>query len=94
MELLHIYTNWLYRWPTGAVTKKSIKTKTTIFQEPLVEIDPILCQNVFFFLHEAILIFLSVTISNLCKLTVQDVLQRPLLKKHKHENGNISRTIG
>ena len=78
MELLHIYTNWLYRWPTGAVTKKRINTKTTIFQEPLVEIDPILCQNVF--LHEAILIFLNVTISNLCKLTVQDVLQRPLLQ--------------
>ena len=34
------------RWPSEAVTKKSINTKMTISQEPLVEIDLILCQNV------------------------------------------------
>ena len=34
------------RWPPGAVTKNSIHTKMTISQEPLVEIDPVLCQNV------------------------------------------------
>ena len=34
------------RWPQGAVTKNSIKTKMTISQEPLVEIDLTLCQNV------------------------------------------------
>ena len=33
------------RWPSGAVTKNSINTKM-ISQEPLVEIDPTLCQNV------------------------------------------------
>ena len=35
------------RWPPGTVTKNSINTKMTIFQDPLVEIDPSLCQNVF-----------------------------------------------
>ena len=34
------------RWPPGTVTKNSINTKMTIFQNPLVEIDPALCQNV------------------------------------------------
>ena len=33
------------RWPSGAVTKNCINTKMTISQEPLVEIDPSLCQN-------------------------------------------------
>ena len=36
----------LSRWPPGAVTKISINTKMTISQEPLVEIDPSLYQNV------------------------------------------------
>ena len=34
------------RWPQGSVTKNSINTKMTISQDPLVEIDPTLCQNV------------------------------------------------
>ena len=34
------------RWPSGAVTKNSINMKMTVSQEPLVEIDPTLCQNV------------------------------------------------
>ena len=34
------------RWPLGTVTKNSINTKMTISQDPLVEIDPSLCQNV------------------------------------------------
>ena len=34
------------RWPPGAVTKNSINTKMTISEDPLVEIDPSLCQNV------------------------------------------------
>ena len=33
-------------WPPGTVTKNCINTKMTIFQDPLVEIDPSLCQNV------------------------------------------------
>ena len=44
-------------WPLEAVTKNSINMKMTISQEPLVEIDPSLCQNVsctkpFFFFME------------------------------------------
>ena len=34
------------RWPPGTVTKNSINTKMTISQDPLVEIDPTLSQNV------------------------------------------------
>ena len=34
------------RWPPGTVTKNSINTKMTISEDPLVEIDPTLCQNV------------------------------------------------
>ena len=34
------------RWPSGAFTKNSINTKMRISQEPLVETDPTLCQNV------------------------------------------------
>ena len=34
------------RWPPGAVTKNSIHTKITVSQEPSVEIDTTLCQNV------------------------------------------------
>ena len=34
------------RWPPGTVTKNSINTKMTISQDPVVEIDPALCQNV------------------------------------------------
>ena len=33
-------------WPPGTVTKNSINPKMTISQDPLVEIDPTLCQNV------------------------------------------------
>ena len=32
--------------PPGTVTKNSINKKMTISQDPLVEIDPTLCQNV------------------------------------------------
>ena len=47
MELFQIFMQIDYpRWPSGAVTKNSINTKMTISQEPLVEIDPTLCQNV------------------------------------------------
>ena len=34
------------RWPPGTVTKNSINTKMTLSKDPLVEIDPTLCQNV------------------------------------------------
>ena len=34
------------RWPPGTVTKNSINMEMTISQDPLVEIDPSLYQNV------------------------------------------------
>ena len=34
------------RWPPGTVTKNSINTKMTTYQDPLVEIDAALCQNI------------------------------------------------
>ena len=37
---------YLSRLLPGAITKNSINTKMTISQEPLVETDPALCQNV------------------------------------------------
>ena len=58
------------RWPSGAITKNSINTKMTIFQEPFAEIDPFLCQKCF--LYEAVLIF--------CNLACQDGRHLPLLK--------------
>ena len=49
IELFQIYSNKLSK-PIfriyGAFTKNRISMKTTISQEPLVEIDPTLCQNV------------------------------------------------
>ena len=54
-DLITVVPEWNYfifmqidypRWLPGAITEKSINTKKTIFQEPLVEIDPTLCQNV------------------------------------------------
>ena len=53
-DLITMVPEWNYfrfmqidypNWPPGAVTKKSINTKMTVSQEPLVEIDPTLCQN-------------------------------------------------
>ena len=43
------------RWPPGTVTKNSINTKMTISQDPLVEIEPALCQNVSF--YESVIFF-------------------------------------
>ena len=37
---------YLSRWLPGAITKNSINMKMTISQEPLVEIDPTMFQNV------------------------------------------------
>ena len=54
-DLITMVPKWNYfifmqieypRWPPGTVTKNSINTKMTISQDPLVEIDPTLCQNV------------------------------------------------
>ena len=55
-DLITMVPKWKYfifmqiaypRWPPGAVTKNSINMKMTISLDPLVEIDPSLCQNVF-----------------------------------------------
>ena len=61
----------------GGCYTVSITTKMTISQEPLVEIDQTLCQNVSCM---SCFDFLNGTISNLCKLTIQDGRQGPLLK--------------
>ena len=54
-DLITMVPKWNYfilmqidcpRWPPGAVTKNSINPKMTISKDPLVEIDPSLCQNV------------------------------------------------
>ena len=53
-DLITIVPEWNYnifmqidypRWPPGTATKNNINTKMTISQDPLVEIDPTLCQN-------------------------------------------------
>ena len=66
------------RWPPGAITKNSTNMKMTISQEALDEIDPTLYQKVS--CMKPFLFFLNGTISNLCKLTIQDGRQGPLLK--------------
>ena len=52
-DLITMLPKWNYvifmqidypRWSTGIVSKNSIHTKVTITQDPLVEIDPALCQ--------------------------------------------------
>ena len=45
------------------------------------------------FLYEAVLIVLYITISNLCKLTIQDGRQRPLLKKKIKTKMTISHKV-
>ena len=65
-DLITMVPKWNYfifmqidypRWLPGTVTKNSINTKVTVSQDPLVEIDPSLCQHVpcmnplYFFLH-------------------------------------------
>ena len=54
-DLITMVPEWNYfifmqidypRWPPGTITKISINTKMTISQDPLVKIDPTLCQNV------------------------------------------------
>ena len=54
-DLITMVAKWNYfilmqiiypRWPPGTVTKNSINTTMTISQDPFVEIDPALCQNV------------------------------------------------
>ena len=55
-DLITMVLEWNYfifmqidypRWLPGTVTKNSINTKMTISQDPLVEFDPTLCQNVY-----------------------------------------------
>ena len=54
-DLITMVPKWNYftfmqidypRWPPATVTKYSINMKMTISLDPLVEIDPSLCQNV------------------------------------------------
>ena len=68
------------RWPPGTVSKNSINTKMTISQDPFVEIDPVLCQNVS-------------CIDPLYFFAVWDSKMAVDIKNSaEHENDNISRT--
>ena len=68
------------RRPPGTVTKKSINTKMTISQDPLVEIDPTLSQNVSCMNP---LYFFAVWDSKMAAVTKNSA---------EHENDNISIT--
>ena len=68
------------RWPPGTVTKNSINKKMIISQDPLVEIDPTLCQNVSCMNP---LYFFAVWDSKMTAVTKNSA---------EHENDNISIT--
>ena len=68
------------RWPPGTVTKNSFNTKMTRSEEPLVEIDPSLCQNVSCM---NLLYFFAVWDSKMAAVTKYSA---------EHENDNISIT--
>ena len=68
------------RWPPGTVTKNSINKKMTISQDPLVEIEPTLCQNVPCMNP---LYFFAVWDSKMVTVTKNSA---------EHENDNISMT--
>ena len=61
------------RWPPGTVTKNSINTKMTISQDPLVEIDPTLCQNVS--CMKPLYFFWSLGFQDACHLLVLKIAQ-------------------
>ena len=67
-------------WPPGTITKNSINPKMTISQDPLVEIDPTLCQNVS---CKNRLYFFAVWDSKMAAVTKNSA---------EHENDNISIT--
>ena len=60
------------KWPPGTVTKNSINMKMTISQDPLVEIDPALCQNVSYMnlLYLHLLQLLLLKIAQNMKMTI------------------------
>ena len=69
-DLITMVPKWNYfifmqidypRWPPGTVTKNSINKKMIISQDPLVEIDPTLCQNV-----ESVMFFCSLGFQDGC----------------------------
>ena len=68
------------RWPPGTATKNSINTKMTKSLDPLVEIDPSMCQNVSCM---NLLYFFAVRDSKMAAVTKNSV---------EHENDNISIT--
>ena len=70
------------RWPPETVTKNSINTKMTISHNPLVEIDPFLCQNV------------SCMNSLYCFAVWGSKMAAVTENSAEHENGNISITAG
>ena len=72
------------RWLPGSVTKNSINTKMTTSQEPLVEIDPTLFQNVSC-IKPFCLIF--------CNLAFQDGRHLPFLKIAQNMKMTISQKL-
>ena len=68
------------KWPPQSVTKNSINTRMPISQDPLVEIDLSLCQNVYCM---NLLYFFAVWDSKMAAVTKNSA---------EHENDNISIT--
>ena len=88
-DLIPMVPKWNYfifmqidypRWLLGTITKNSINTKMTISEDPLVEIDPSLCQNVSCMNP---LYFFAVWDSKMAAVTKNSA---------EHENDNISIT--
>ena len=88
-DLITMVPKWNYfifrqndypRWPPGTVTKNSINMKMTLSSDPLVEIDPSLCQNVSCMNP---LYFFAVWDSKMAAVTKNSA---------EHENDNISIT--
>ena len=89
-DLISMVPKWNYfifmqidypRWPPGTVTKNSINTKMTISEDPLVEIDLSLCQNVS--CMNPLYFFFAVWDSKMAAVTKNST---------EHENDNISIT--
>ena len=61
------------RWLPGTVTKIGINTKMTISEDPLVKIDPTLCQNVSYM--KPLYLFYSLGFKDGCHLLLLKITQ-------------------
>ena len=80
-DLITMVPEWNYfifmqidcpRWRPGTVTKNSINRKVTISQDPLVEIDPTLCQNVS--CMKPLYVFCSLGFQDCCHLLILKIV--------------------